>query len=487
MTPGSTVQGILSRYELRYGSPFPFREGALLEKTASIFSMSAQSNEMMQERGREVLRHIESLPSREQDLLLDEIAEHLPRASFSLTGVHNYLFFPLVARNVIEGENIFSPTALPALVSLNPVAFGSFLKENCPFYGNPYDVQDFPVSRHVPSLVLDFPARGSYRWLDVGSGLKAEGPPGLLLVKEGLDALLDGVDFDYVGTDIFLPPLHFDGGRVRSNKVAYDAFFSHGRIDLHGISACNATFPENDVRSDEFNHGRFDFISMAFVLPSMIAKGEAPSLCHLVEGLEWFDPAGGVFDKEPKFLITATQKDVLGRLLASLEIQGLFFLQLMESPGWKQVSPSYHYRNISSHLIIQRTEESRYRLYSQVLPILFDGVPGSLARFVSSPDRGEGHFPNIGLADWCPGPEGGPNGPVSGLLAAADDLAFRYQTVHHSQWLGIHHAVTVINGRGRVDEVLRTYLASVPDDEPVKGLLLKAGRELSDRIDTGRG
>ena len=172
MMSDSTVRRILSRYETRHGAPFPFREGALLEKTASIFSLSAQSNVMMQQRGRDVLRHIEGLPARAGDRLLDEIAEHLPKASFSLTGVHNYLFLPLAARNVIEGESIFSPTVLDSLVSLDPAVFGTFLKENCPYYGNPYGVHGLPVSRHVPSLVLDFPAKRSYRWLDVGSGLK---------------------------------------------------------------------------------------------------------------------------------------------------------------------------------------------------------------------------------------------------------------------------------------------------------------------------
>ena len=461
---------IRRRHQQRHGAPIDYRDGGLLEKIATLFSVTAQSRQETQQNARGVLDHIAGLRATRREALLDDIAERLPGVPIAITGIHNYAVFPPFVANLLEGRDLFSRQPLARLARIRPDVYGTRP-------ARPHSSPPAGVATRAPSLHLEPLPRRRHRWLDIGAGVKADGPPGLGLVRECLSRLLPARRFEYLATDVFVPPLAFTGARIVGTGSKHRGFDATGRLVLRGVTVCNARFPENDVESAAFSLGRFDVISMAFVLPSLGRRDERASLAPISPDIASVGRDGEATEGSPAFWLTPSLRALLVRVLGSLEMQGVLFLQLLEGAGWRGCEPRIRYRNFSFYLVLQRVGRDRYHLHEQVVPFLLGGRPFSLSTLLLHPPGDGDTFQNVGIPARFPHLDGTGLRRTERWLRSADDLVFRTQRVNRSQAAAGLRAVQALNAGEDLGAVLAAYLADVPDRDLHKGrLLARIGR-----------
>ena len=462
VAPAPLLEEIRRRHQRRQGAPIDYRDGGLLEKIATLFNVTAQSRQETQQNALGVLEHIGGLQATRREALLEFIAQRLPDVPIAITGIHNYAVFPPLVANLLEGRELFSRQPFARLARIRPDVYGA----------RPRGAPPAGPSTRAPALHLEPPPRRPHRWLDIGAGVKADGPPGLCLVRECLSKLLPARGFEYLATDVFVPPLAFTGTRIVGTGRKHRQFDATGRLALRGVTVCNARFPENDVGNAAFSLGRFDVISMAFVLPSLGRREERASLAPISPDIVSVGRDGEVTEGNPAFWLTPSHRALLARVLGSLELRGVLFLQLLEGAGWRGCEPRIRYRNFSFYLLLQRVGRDRYHLHEQVVPFLLGGRPFSLSALLLRPP-GEGDtFRNVGIPARFPHLDGAALRRTQRWLRSADDLVFRTQRVNRSQAAAGLRAVQALNAGEDLGAVLAAYLAEVPDRDPRRERLL---------------
>jgi hypothetical protein len=454
---------ILSEIQNRFQQQFNRTIGVstVLEGVSKYFGHGGPSTVERHEWARAALVKIYNRPAlpmpTSREALVDDIVKHLSNVSWHATGAHRFMPMLLAVTNNVRGQDLFSPEPISELRQVDP---SDYLGINFHLYANPQGVESDWIPKRRPSLHVPAPAGSRpLRWLDIGSSPDADGAQTLNRVKDVFRNVI-GRDIEIVGTDMSFPQATFENDAVTPSPFSSPEFKRDAKIIVNGVEYRNAALPQNDFARPEFDMGRFDYISLCMMLHHLSPPDASAELRPLDTTAEWFDEAGQ--KQNPAYRLSDNQRLAVMRLLRSLNVGGLCFLNITE--GGREQPP-----NSDLFLIFRRDAENRFQIYSQAIPFRPSGETFRSAAFLMNPRSG---FAKKGVRLSWPGKSEAVYEDVSRWLDRADMLTFRYQYREHSAWPRVYEAAQVVDEGKSLLDVFSAYLADVPESEPLKQKLL---------------
>ncbi|OVE77404.1 hypothetical protein BVX98_02545, partial [bacterium F11] len=444
------------------------------EAIAGFFGVEETDDQARHQLADVILTHLFlEVPSNEREIILEELVDFIPQASWLNTGVHRYMPLASSVANIYSARRILSRENLSDLIGDVDSRY-DYLSTNYLQFGNPFDVEERWRPRYYAGQLIPPPSRlsGPVRWLDVGAAPKGNGSETLKLLKKTFAKLVPEREFQFVGTDTFLPPYVFQNGQILRSPFHWDNRTNENSVSLDEIEYADATHHKNNVVDARFEMGTFDFVSMGMTLHHLTAEGELPHPQSISADFKWVDQFNNPLN--PIYALTNTQQQSLERLLRSLnEAGGLFFLHLKEGVVREGIMHAGDKRNDGQYLIIRREGEKRFKLYSQTVPFRPEPDPYRSSEFMLEARENPPLYKNPGLISLLPPGAVMTPDDLETWLDRADLLVFRHQSRDQSVWGQLQKAVEAINNGAGIAEVFSVYISNVPEYEPLKRKLIK--------------
>lgn len=438
----------------------------VLGGVSTFFGVDEWNDMVRLEKAIEIMLYIDSLSANDKTFYLNKIVGFLKNFTSTASGGQRYMPLALAVTNQFQGKNIFDQGEIGNLIGID--SRFDYLINDYNLYGNPDGVGAEWIPKYMPSLILPTPPdKTQYRWLDIGSAPKANGASTLNITKNALEQMNPGKQFQFVGTDLRFPAYIFDGTQITLSQFQPENFSLTGAINVGGVTYLDASIPQNDVLSDQFDQGKFDFISFSMVLYRLSTPPLPPEDTILATDKEWIDNNGNPLVSNPLYNLTLDQQNAIANLLTSLEENGgMLFMS---------VPPTSERRkdNTDLYLIIRREGVSMYRLYTQAIPFMPNYEPLQSKDFLMNP-RSITDQESPGIRGLLPNLEEGVYEEIEEWISRADVLAYRYQSLNNSVWLRVKNATALINQGGSLRDIFATYMAGVPDTEHLKGRILNS-------------
>ena len=446
-------------------------EDRLLEGIASFFGEEGEQD-YRHNRARSILGAINSPETRWAESLTPsslkaELIDFLKTVTWTSSGAHRYMPLALAVTNQREGRPVFSPEPIGRLEA---ALKSDYLRTTYPLLANPYGVDEawIPDPPRIDLPCCSEPRGQPVRWLDVGSAPRNQGSATLNVIRDTFHRVLRQ-PVEIVGTDMTFPRVQMANGVVSSSPFNTDSFNEEGQVELNGVTYRDARIPQNDVTSESFDQGTFDYISLAMTLHHLSREGEEIEETKLTDDIQWTDEHENPIPT-PVYWLTPTQKRAIGNLLMSLNSNGILFLNMWGGKFSKEGRrlPGDD-RNSDLYLIIQRDTENQFRIYSSAIPFRPDGNEFSLENHILYPRKG---FSEKGLIGYL-GQDKDNIQKIIPWLRAADKLVLAYQRRDHSLFHRMRQMIAAIDEGATIDEVLELYLKDVPDSDDRKEKLLQ--------------
>ncbi|MFH1790508.1 MAG: hypothetical protein ABH885_00785 [Candidatus Omnitrophota bacterium] len=421
---------------------------------------------------------------------LERIVAGLRNFTHAGSGAHRFAPLSLALVGAFKGRDVFDRDTAAELAGLG--GDFSYLVGKYPMFANPRGIEAGNVPDHAPCLRLARPgAKERYRWLDVGSAPRNAGAPTLNLIRRAFDECLSASGrLEMCGTDVYFPMYRLsDSGEVVETKAF--RFDPNGRCltDINGVDYYNATVPRNDVTSEDFDMGKFDFISMCFVLHHLLPEGEKIRKTTLAD-LHLVDESGRAFSGQ--YWLSPTQRRAVGNMLGSLALNGTLFLTMSQSHVAKPLFVGKERWNSDAldqadlFIVIQRTGENTFTVYDTAIPMTPNEYAYPADRFLlgPGPDKGPTIYRNMwktrGIKGAYPHESEAFYNEVRDLLKQAELAVYRFQKRDRSMYGRVYAAKTLINKGGNLTEVFEEYLRDVPFE--FKAGILRRVRELDSKL-----
>jgi len=142
------------------------------------------------------------------------------------------------------------------------------------FLPAPFTVETKWMPTYRPRLTLPVADKSLYRVLDYGTAPKEKGSPAMNLLSRTLRDRFPHLQFDFVGVDQMFPYYKLAGNHIGQSVFALSDFQENGRGQVNRVEYRDAHFPKNNVMSDGFAPGRFDFVILCMTLHQLHPAGE---------------------------------------------------------------------------------------------------------------------------------------------------------------------------------------------------------------------
>jgi len=454
------------RKNLYRNNKFGYR--AVYEAAAGLFGFDAGDDEERYEEGKRLLQLLFDRG------LADQAIKELNFFTFTASGAHRFHPLALAITNALDGKDIFSPEKIPNMIQFDETM--RYLEDKYHMYADP-DLSDLPKVK----LVIPRKEEG-YRWLDIGSAPKVQGAPTLNFIKNFFEGY-QKIPLEVVGTDVFFPRFQENADGTISENEDYN-FNKEEPVEFNGVQYKNAALnPEANIMDSSFNLGQFDFISIVKALHHLKHKDELFTYGPLTNLNLQYQKDGKRFGSFPKqYYLTPTQRRVINRLLQSLKVGGTLFLNptyafnLPENIPNKEAVYQEGFADRSNadlFLIIQRTAENEFVIYDEAIPYRPNLSPFYAGYVVIDA------FPDIfnipALSSLYPELETDTDlmAQVVDFVKRADAIVYRHQSLDKDAWGSIFQAGQAKKEGKRLPEIMRVYMANVPDGNPKKIALLK--------------
>ena len=488
------LQKIFSRIRQAFENTHhhPISDKMILEGTAALFGIDNPNDDERHATAKRILINV--VAKSRGELNFDNFIRGFGDVTWHSTGKHRFMPLALAVINLFRGRDIFSPDLIPELIRIDPDF--SYLTETHGLYANPNGIENGWLSTRLPSLTIPTPRGRKFIWLDVGTAPKTGGSPSLRILQQSVQSLVHGKEFVFLGSDRLFPIYEFDEGgffasdTARLSKFQPDQFNNLQEVELDGITYLDARDSRNDVMSDDFmkdSPSALDFVSLSMALHHMRRPDEKVKELSLSSSapprkFEWYNERSDRI-QTPRYFLTESQRKVIWNLMGHLSVGGILFLNLPWGAEYKSN------RNLDLFLIIQRKDVNKFILYSQAIPFR-----PTRRTFASEEYLAVGYdrdflseiYDNRGIFSLYPKQANGFYEQIRVWLRRADLLTYRYQSLNNSVWARITDAIEVIRERGTLKEIFTTYLAGVPDSEPLKNKILRGVEELQKKAESAR-
>ena len=435
---------------------FKDNERGLLQAISAAFGIDSPNDDEREEIVRKEIIPLFLHPENHDKL--EKLIDILPvYEAWTASGDHRFMPLAMAVQNMLRSKNIFS-------LEEAPEALKDYMSNDYPLYANPHEVREKYVPVYTPHLSISIPKRKSYLWVDIGSAPKTGGAPTLNILRNVLPA-----SFEYYGVDTALPYYEIRDGEIVESVYVKDGEFRDETV-VNGVTYLNGRKPEYSVYSDDFlSHKRYDFISICMTLHHLTQDQTYERLpfttCNIVT------PEGGSFVEDSVILTTKSQQEIVDRLLSSLEVGGVLFLDPHTYHQHEDFMDDMLNENITDiFYVIQRVGENEFVIYHNTPIIYFPNravyCPSKDMEFIEGDNTSRPFYNHPGLRNVLNINDERKIEILYQLFYRADLLAIRYQSWKKGVWGSVQAVVNAVNEGKTLIEIVEIYLRNIPDDCP---------------------